>query len=279
MKLAIVIFSVFTLNFFNVIGQKIEPLPLAEMIFSSENTPDFETYTTDGYNGPWGLDFKKRITSKFTLLEQKKATAVVVLTLLDSEVEGIDTYLYFQKDSIWRVSAFRALGNTGIIQALKASLEQMSKKEVKRMIKYYKSLGESDAPFTSMEDYNFRLGNARLVLALDRNIEKHFLTNQADFERLKRRALEQFQREGSTQQGRTKLIENLEAEYQKLFIYSVSAGGHNFKNCINFLIGGTLDNAVGYLYVENKKDVPLMSPKDFIMIKEISEGWYIYKTT
>ncbi len=280
-KLSIIIFSVFTWNFLTVHGQELEPLILAERIFSKEHMPNMDAYITEDYKGPLGFDFKKRVTPRFTLLEQKKTSAVITMTLLDSLAEGIDTYLYFQKDSIWKVSAFRTLANTGIIQELKNSLEQMSKREVRRIIKYHKRRDDTDAYaiFASMDNYNFQLGNARLILELDQNIEKHFLENQDDFERLKRMALEQLQKENSMQQGRINLIENLEPAYQKLFISSVSTGGHNFKNCINFLIGGTLDNSVGYLYVEDKKDLPLMNPKNFIMIKKITGYWYIYKTT
>jgi hypothetical protein len=40
-----------------------------------------------------------------------------------------------------------------------------------------------------------------------------------------------------------------------------------------------LDNTVGYLYVKDKEDLPEMTDRRVIMIREISDGWYIYKTT
>ncbi|MEH6656284.1 hypothetical protein [Leeuwenhoekiella marinoflava] len=281
MKLSIIIFSVFTWNFFTVLGQELEPLVLAERIFNKEDMPNMDAYLTEDYNGPLGLDFKKGVTQRFILLEQKKTSAVVRMTLLDSLAEGIDTYLYFQKDSIWKVKAFRALANTGSIQELRNSLEHISKKEVRRIIKYHKRRGDPDsyAMFSSMEDYNFQLGNARLILELDQNIAKHFLANQDEFERLKRMALEQVQKEKSASQGKINLIENLKPSYEKLFISAVSTGGPNFKNCINFLIGGIVDNAVGYLYVEDTKDLPVMNPENVIMLKKITGAWYMYKTT
>jgi hypothetical protein len=76
-----------------------------------------------------------------------------------------------------------------------------------------------------------------------------------------------------------KLIENFKADYQKIFISSISTGDFELGNGINFLIGGMLDNTVGYLYVKDKNDLPEMNSDSVIMIREIGDGWYIYKTT
>lgn len=76
-----------------------------------------------------------------------------------------------------------------------------------------------------------------------------------------------------------KLIENFKVDYGRLYISSVSTGGWELGNCINFLIGGMVDNYVGYIYVKDKKDLPEMNADRVIMIREIENGWYIYKTT
>ena len=64
-----------------------------------------------------------------------------------------------------------------------------------------------------------------------------------------------------------------------LFIDNAFPDWESSKNNLNFLIGGITDNSVGYLYIKNKKDVPKMNPARFIMIREIGDGWYLYKTT
>ena len=92
-------------------------------------------------------------------------------------------------------------------------------------------------------------------------------------------ALTQLEKEKVDEETSLKLIENLKPDYQKLFISSVSTGGYELGNCINFLIGGMVDNSVGYIYVKDKKDLPEMNPSRIIMIREIGNGWYIYKTT
>ena len=274
-KINLIIVILLALNAYTSFSQELEPLALAEKIFSKAGLSDAKAYTTSTYQGPLGLNLQKEVTTRFTVLEQKNTSAVVNMTLLDSSADGIDTYLYFQKDSIWKLNAFRSLANMGMIRQLKNSLESMSRKDVKKTIKYFESQDKEDnyAMFTSMEDYEYQLGNANLILEQDQNIEKHFIENQKEFTRLKDLALQEFN------QGKMKLIGNLETEYHKVFISSISVNQHQLKDCIQFLIGGSLDNSVGYFYTTNRENVPSMSPSHFIMIKKIAEGWYMFKTT
>ncbi|MEO6285885.1 MAG: hypothetical protein ABIN80_28950 [Dyadobacter sp.] len=164
---------------------------------------------------------------------------------------------------------------TGILEQTENELKKMTPQQVDEIIAKSKKKKKNDfAMFTSKEDYSFQLGNVKLILELDEDIAKHFLTNQEEFERLKNLAMKQLD-EGKNK----KLIENLKEDYQKLYISSVSIGEYETGNCINFLIGGMLDNSVGYIYVKDKKDLPEMNPGGIIMIREIGSGWYIYKTT
>ena len=264
-----------------VYGQAYEPLDLAKKIFGKDSLRNIENFITGEYKGrPNGQDLQSGSTTKFTLLGQTEKTAVVSMTILDSLDKGLDTYLHFEKETVWKMSAFRVLAMTGIIEQVKIELEKMTLQQVDDIIAKSKKKKKDDfAMFTSRDDYTFQLGNARLTLELDDNIAKHFVTNQAEFERLKNLALTQLEKEKVDEEKSIKLIENVKADYQKLFISSVSTGGYELGNCINFLIGGMVDNSVGYIYVKDKKDLPEMNPSRIIMIREIGNGWYIYKTT
>lgn len=264
-----------------VYGQTYEPLDLAKKIFGKDSLPNIDNFITGEYKGrPNGQDLQSGSTTKFTLLGQTEKTAVVAMTILDSMGKGLDTYLHFEKDTVWKMSAFRALAMTGIIEQVKIELEKMTLQKVDDIIaKSKKKKKDNFAMFTSRDDYNFQLGNVKLTLELDDNIAKHFVANQAEFERLKNLALTQLEKENVDEERSIKLIENVKADYQKLFISSVSTGGYELGNCINFLIGGMVDNSVGYIYVNDKKDLPEMNPSRIIMIREIGNGWYIYKTT
>jgi len=262
-------------------GQGFEPLDLAKKIFGKDRLPNLENYIKGEFKGqPNGQDLQKGSTTQFRLLAQSETKAVVAMTILDSLNRGLDTYLYFEQDSIWKMSAFRALAMTGIIEKLKIELEKMTPQQVDEIIAKSKNTSKEDLErFRSREDYLFQLGNSKLTLELDDNIIKHFLANKAAFERLKDQALKQLEKEKVDEERSKDLIVDLKSDYQKLFIFSVSTGGYELGNCINFLIGGMIDNTVGYLYVKDKKDLPEINPERVIMVREIGNGWYIYKTT
>lgn len=115
---------------------------------------------------------------------------------------------------------------------------------------------------------------------LDENIAKHFLKNQAEFESIKNSAINELESKKAEAERSLKLVENLKIQYNKLFISSVSYGNYVLgEHCFRFLIGGMIDNEVGYLYVKDKKNLPEMNLDRVIMLKEIGNGWYIYKTT
>jgi hypothetical protein len=247
--------------------QHYEPLDLAKKIFAKEGFREIKKYVAGEYDGnPNGTDLEKGTISKFLLLEQTETSAVVNMTILDSTGKGLDTYLHFEKDKVWKVNAVRALALTGIIEEAKMALERMTPQQI-------------DTSFSSKEEYDFELGNARLVLELDENIIKHFLANQSEFERIKNLALKQLKTEPKDENRATNLVEDLKQDYQKLFISSVSTGDWAVGNGINFVIGGMVDNILGYIHVSDKKDIPKMSPSRVIMIREIGNGWYLYKTT
>jgi hypothetical protein len=274
--LAILILTVTT-----VYGQTYEPLDLAKKIFGKDSLHNIDNYITGEYKGrPNGQDLQKGSITKFYLLGQNEKTAVVTMTILDSLGKGLDTYLHFEKETIWKVSAFRALAMTGIIEQVKIELEKMTPQQVEDIIaKSEKKKKDDYSIFTTREDYNFQLGNAKLTLELDDNIVKHFVKNQTEFDRLKNLALTQLEKEKVDEERGLKLIGNLKLDYRKLFISSVSSGGYEFGNCINFLIGGMVDNSVGYIFVKDKRDLPEMNSDRVIMIRDIGNGWYIYKTT
>ena len=271
----------FLLAVSTVYGQTFEPLDLAKTIFGKDSLPDIKKYIAGEYEGrPNGQDLQSGTITKFTLLGQSKKTAVVAMSVLDSLGKGFDTYLHFEKDTTWKMTAFRALAMTGIIVQAKMELEKMTPQQIDEIIARAKVKKKDDyAVFTSREDYNFQLGNAKLILELDENIAKHFLANQPQFERLKNLALTQLGKRKADEERSIKLIEDAKSTYRKLFVSAVSTGGYELGNGINFLIGGMIDNSVGYLYVKDKKDLPEMNAERVIMIREIGNGWYIYKTT
>jgi hypothetical protein len=263
-------------------SQNFEPLDLAKQIFAKDSLSNIDKYVTGEYTGrPNGQDLQPGSTTNFLLLGQTDTKAVVAITILDSTGKGLDTYLHFVKDKIWKATAFRALALTGIIEQVKNELEKMTPEQVDDIIKSSKKNKKSNkfAMFTSKEDYEFELGNAKLTLELDQKIIEHFTKNKTEFERIKDSVLAELQKTKIDEERDTKVGENLKADYRNLFISSIFFGGYEFGKCINFVIGGMVDNSVGYLFIKDKKDIPEMSSYRIIMLREIGDGWYIYKTT
>jgi hypothetical protein len=259
-------------------AQTFEPLELAREIFSKDSHIDAAAYISGEYTGPTGKDLDGDLRTKFFLLEQKERAAAVAMTICDGAGNGRDYYLYFKKETVWKMYALRSLAMTGMIESLKTHLEQMTSEEIERTIM---KTGNEYAMFSSMEEYGFLLGNSRLILEFDDNIIQHFLKNRNEFERIKDLALREL---NDTYKHRNRelsvaLVENLKSEYQKIYISSVSSGDVELGDCLNFLIGGILDNTVGYLYTDTKMGFPGISPERVIMIREIGNGWYIYKRT
>lgn len=279
-KMAFVITALFLMSNM-VLAQTLEPFDLAKRIFSKRGMPDIASYVTGEYKGkPSGVDLPQDAKLTFSLLEQTNDKAVVVMTVIDPAGSDIDTYLFFTKKPTWKMSAFRALALTGIIEAFKNTLEKMTPEQVNTIIaKSQKAKDKSQFPFTSREEYNFELGNATLTLELDKNIIQHFRDNKSEFNRLKDLALAQLKREKTTGKRPRKLIEQNKSDYHKLFISSIYTQTFEFGSCINFFIGGMVDNTVGYIYVRDKNDLPSMTPDNIIMLRKIEDGWYLYKTT
>ncbi len=257
-----------------------EPLELAKRIFGASHFSELQTYCTGDYEGmPNGESLVAGVNTKFTVLEQNNQSAVIAIAITDSLGKGMDAYLYFEKDSIWKMNNFRSLAMTGIIEQVKQELESMTEKEINKAIAKSKT-EDNTALFSSRAEYDFLLGNTKLTLALDDDIIKHFLENKAAFETLKDRAYQELnsRKRSEVEQG-FNLLEAAKQEYQKIFIYAITSGDMALGNGINFLIGGMVDNAVGYLYVKDPKDLPKMDANRVIMLRKIGAGWYIYKTT
>ena len=277
-RLFVLVFMISTVSAYS---QNYEPLVLAEKIFSPKSMKNIKNYVTGEYKGrPNGKYLSKGITANFRLLNQDDSIAVVNMTLINKSDEGTDYYLHFVKqNSTWKMCAFRCLAMTGIIYEVIKELETMTPEQINEKVEEAKNAKDDDyVMFKSREDFDYELGNCKLTIAFDDTIINHFLKNQAEFERLKDLALKQLEIENSNSNRSIELIEDFKTDYRKLLIHYVSISWET-GNGISFLIGGILDNTVGYLFVKDKKDLPMIHPDRIIMLREIGNGWYIYKTT
>ncbi len=133
--------------------------------------------------------------------------------------------------------------------------------------------------FKSREEYRNILAKDNLILASDRELIAHFNKNNTQFIKLKNDLIAKGIRKSKSGTNSMKNINESNKLLTALLLNRVAFDSEYSEQNLDFVIGGTTDNLVGYLYVPNKKDLPVMDPSGYIMIKEIGDGWYLYKTT
>ena len=258
------------------------PLELAKKIFAKTEFEPIKIYSTGDFGGyykchPTGQDIAKDARLQFSLLNQTETKAVVVMTILDKTGRGIDTYLHFKKERIWKLSSFRNLAMTEAIHGAIAEMENMTTQKIDSVIDISQKDTTGNATFKSKEDFDFELANMKLTVSLDSEIVAHFIKNKLEFERLKSIVFENIHID--TDGERFIADKAFIKDYRKLLISSVRLNDYELGKGVSFTIGGILDNTVGYLYIRDKKDIPEMDPDKIIMLREIGNGWYLYKTT
>jgi len=262
------------------IAQNYDPLTLSSKVFSRDTFPDIKKYSTGDYKGhPTGKDLPPKINITFELLGQTDKTAVVAVTLSDSASRMLNTYMHFTKDSIWKISGFRALAMTGMIEEVYKELSALTPKQIDSVITSAHTKTLDKRMFKSKEEYHYLLGNEKLTLSSDEELIAYFNKNNVQFEGIKNDLVARgiFKSERGTREMRN--IGNINKALRRLLIDNVYPNSDETKESLDFFIGGILDNAVGYLYIKDKKNVPKMSPGHFIMIRSLGNGWYLYKTT
>ena len=255
-------------------AQEYEPLELVRKVFTDKNfAKKTNKFSTGEYKGhPNANDLSKDLKLSFRLLVQYENTAVVNVTILDSLGKGIDTYAHLDKDKNWKIKALRALAMTGFMEQALLEMEKMTEEKIETLIQ------QNNKTYNSKEDFYQELENMKLTLALDDTIIEHFDNNRKKFEELKNELQNtEFNKEEQPSR-KIELGELLETNYKSLLVNSISTSFY-CDNCFEFVIGGMVDNTVGYFYIPNKKDVPKMNPSRIIMIREMGNGWYLFKTT
>lgn len=261
-------------------AQEYSPLELTKRIFTKVPFVDLSKFITGEYVGhPNGNDLSGNNKLSFKLLSENDKTAVVAINISDTIGNEMDAYFHLKKDTVWKVEAFRALAMTGIVAQVHQELSVLTPQKIDSVISSRHSAKRDSRMFKTKEEYQFTLANTELTLASDRKLIEHFNNNKQAFENLKNDLIAKGIMSTTDGIKEMKNIDDIKKQINDLFLSGVRPDGESSIKNLNFLIGGILDNTVGYLYVKDKKDLPTMSPGRFIMIQEIGDGWYLYKTT
>lgn len=274
MKSKFTFLSIF-INCILVYSQIYEPIELAKKLFLSD-FPEVKNYSKDEFEGhPNKSDLGKNAILNFRTINQNDKKAVVNITITDSLGKGIDAYLHFEKEKTWMITAFRGLAQTGILEQMLREFDNMAELDIKKILEFEKK--SKSKKFETLEDFKLLVENTRLTLALDDNIIKHFLDNKERFISLKEK-IEKYKSVNPNLKSK-EINSQFDKELKTLYLNSYGNFYFPCEDCFIFTIGGMIDNTVGYFYENDKSKIPEINPNRVIMIREIGNGWYIFKTT
>lgn len=209
------------------------------------------------------------------VLEADSAQAVVAMTFTDS-ADVQDVYAHMGRTSEgWRIRAFRALALPGFFYLMLERTAGMDRAALERYHEQQNAVMDP-AERTSFDDFVYELQRDSLTIASDAALAAHFLKHRAAFEELDRRV----QAEHMDPSGYVRVDDApYRAQLHDLLISTISNGALEKGLLTEYIVGGILDNSVGYLHCPDPALLPAMSDDGYIMIKCIAPGWYLFKTT
>ncbi|MFV0538694.1 MAG: hypothetical protein ACK5M3_15225 [Dysgonomonas sp.] len=257
-----------------------EPLELVKKILTEDDPGDMSAYYA--YKSEDALskeDFRGGLTFNFRELYKDEDVAVVNITLTDGS-DGLDIYVHFVKEGVWKIKATRGLALTGIIYKAIEEYSSMTNSQIDSLVQTESA--KEDGRYKSREDFDLELKNMHLIVALDDTIVRHFQDNKAAFESLKDKVSAYVKTLPENKEDRSQNIsEPFSSEIRRLSLDGIHLDNYllGCTHCLEFSIGGMVDNIVGYFYLEDKSKLPKPNPSRVIMVREIGNGWYMYKTT
>ena len=204
------------------------------------------------------------VTSRPLRLEAESATFA---TSLRDASHALDYYTFLRRqDGVWKISEVRTLALPPLHQALLQELEGMRSRR--------------DLP----DSLVFTLENLRLTAASDSALGAHLLAHEPAFRALAERfaaarGLTVLTTEGTPTGSATPAA----ARELRAALRALRLGGLERRpkapGCHFLVVGGMLDNEVGYIHAPQDCTPPTVSPGEYIYVEQVAPGWYLYKTT
>lgn len=188
-----------------------------------------------------------------------------------------DIYCYMKRNTkAWQLVAIRSLATYGVTEAFVSELEKK--------------------PTLSGKE-RWELAKARLTVSSDSALKAYFWAHQATYSRILkmlsyRRASDSLPLTDKRrlERGYLERLDTLSREIGKVEDSLLTRGGPSLylSDCPGtsvFMVGGLLDNAVGYAYLPDSCTVPSMwqsaesHGSGVIYIERIAPQWYLFKTT
>ena len=170
-------------------------------------------------------------------------------------------YAHLLRDSVdWKLEAVRRLFIPGFMDDLVDSVRKMP------------------APPDSLKRF---VDELELVLASDDSLESYARERLADLNFLATSYLKLTDRKAvrawRDESGDSPTTARLRSKLRELHLDSVADSEQ--PGGVVAMIGGFIDNAVGFVYVPPGQVPPKMSPNHYIVVLPVAPNWYLFKTT
>ncbi|HKP77298.1 MAG TPA: hypothetical protein VJT67_17330 [Longimicrobiaceae bacterium] len=227
---------------------------------TGEYKENYATAATMGSRLPPGV----AVTSRPLLADAQQA---VFATALRDTAKAEDWYTYLRREQgVWKIEAVRTLALPPLVYMLLDTLQEGRKSG---------TLGELDARL---------LENLRLTTQSDSALKAYLVAHQPALLAVAQHFAAIPGAEGISEEGKVRGSapeagrRQLAAELRALHLNGVMRLP-SAPHCIFIVIGGMLDNQVGYIYAPDGCAPPPLSPSEYIYVERVAPGWYIYKTT
>lgn len=190
-----------------------------------------------------GQMLREDVKLTWRLLEKKPPRAVYAVEV-KREDTILDWYVFLREEQhTWKLEAVRSLALTGPFPVFIERLRNVPKRSPEQE-----------------RDYQ----NFLLTIASDQQLKTYLRTHY-----------QQLQELADIAQAGHVTEATARAKAQSLHLVEIS--GDN--KIIQIVIGGILENTVGFMRVTPGAPVPPMDPEDYIYIEQVIDNWYVYKTT
>lgn len=249
------------------------PLEIAEFILLNKDSK--EKYQKYLYaNRSIELDYKRDEKREYSLSYRAfkigEDYTVIDVTAKDSDNEKCDFYLYFRKDQeAWKLFDAQKLPNRTFFYV--AFSKDLNQKEVDNIIqsKEEYKLFKSQKQFDYIKSiYSLGMKSDDEIIQHFKNLKPNFLALKNDFIKYKKSNPEYTDSEVNLKFGDT---------YEKLALSQIDEFLPFTRNTFAFIICREQNNAVGYFFTENKNEITAIDPGGMLFIREIGDGWYLFK--
>lgn len=249
------------------------PLEIAEFILSNKDSKEkYQKYLYENHSIE--LDYKRDKQREYSLSYRQFKVVdyyeVINVTAKNSDNEKYDFYLYFRKDkNEWKLFDAQKLPNRTFFYV--GFSKDLNQKKVDSIIQ---SKGEYKL-FTSQKQFDYIKSIYSLGMKSDDEIIQHFKKLKPKFLALKNDFIKF--KKTNPEYTDSKINLKFGDAYEKLTLSQIDEFLPFTRNTISFIICRNQNNAVGYYFTENKNEITAIDPGGMLFIREIGDGWYLFK--